>query len=145
MNATVVKAQWRQSRLVPMLLITIGAVLLGANIGLLPGDMPHALLHLWPAVLILVGVELLLGRSAPAFALALESVVVGLAVVLAAIAPDLLISGAPPGHEHLGDEDGVAIFASGESEELGDELQARVVNLRLLAVVAPKLTTLLPL
>lgn len=101
MNATVVTAPWRQSRLVPMLLITIGAVLLGTNVGLLPGDVPHALLHLSPAILILVGVELLLRRSAPAFALALESVVIALAVVLAVIAPDLLISGAPAGHEHL--------------------------------------------
>jgi len=102
MNATVVKAQWRQSRLVPMLLITIGAVLLGANVGLLPGDAPHALLHLSPAILILVGVELLLGRSAPAPALALESVVIALAVVLAVMAPDLLIPGATSVHEHLG-------------------------------------------
>jgi hypothetical protein len=102
MIATVVRFQWRQSRLVPMLLIAIGAVLLGANVGLLPGDAPHALLHLSPAILILVGVELLLGRSAPARALALESVVVALAVVLAVIAPDLLIPGATSGHEHLG-------------------------------------------
>ena len=72
MNATFVTVQWRQSRLVPMLLMTIGAVLLGANVGLLPGDAPHALLHLWPAIPILVGVELLLGRSAPAQALALH-------------------------------------------------------------------------
>jgi hypothetical protein len=102
MNATIVTSQWRQSRLVPMLLITIGAVLLGANVGLLPGDAPHALLHAWPVILILVGVELLLGRSAPAPALALESVVVALAVVLAVIVPDLLIPGATSVHEHLG-------------------------------------------
>lgn len=102
MNATLVMPQWRQSPLVPMLLITIGAVLLGTNVGLLSGDMPHALLHLSPAILILVGVELILRRSAPALALALESVVIALAVVLAVIAPELLISGAPPGHEHLG-------------------------------------------
>jgi hypothetical protein len=102
MNATVVTAQWHQSRLVPMLLMTIGAVLLGANVGLLPGDAPHALLHLSPAILILVGVELLIGRSAAAPALALESVVIALAVVLAVMAPDLLIPGATSGHEHLG-------------------------------------------
>lgn len=102
MNATVVTSQWRQSRLVPMLLIAIGAVLLGANVGLLPGDAPHALLHLSPAILILVGIELLLGRSAPAPALVLQSVVVGLAVVLAVIAPDLLIPAATSGHGHWG-------------------------------------------
>jgi hypothetical protein len=102
MNATVVTPRWRESRLVPMLLITIGAALLGANVGLWSGDVPHALLHLWPAILILVGVELLFGRGAPALALALESVVVALALVLAVIAPDLLITGAPPTHEHLG-------------------------------------------
>jgi hypothetical protein len=102
MNATIVTSQWRQSRLVPMLLITIGVVLLGANVGLLPGDAPHALLHLSPAILILVGIELLLGRSAPATTLALESVVVALAVVLAVMAPDLLIPGAISGHGHLG-------------------------------------------
>src|SRR5688572_7631241 len=102
MNATVVKAQWRQSRLVPMLLIAVGAVLLGANVGLLPGDAPHALLHLSPASLMLVGVELLLGRSAPAPALALESVVVAFAVVFAVIVPYLLIPGATSGHPHFG-------------------------------------------
>src|SRR5687768_2772966 len=102
MNANVVTSQWRQSRLVPMLLITIGGVLLGANVGLLPGDAPHALLHLSPAILILVGIELLLGRSAPAPALALQSVVVALAVVLAVIAPDLLVPGGTSGHEFVG-------------------------------------------
>ena len=66
-----------------MLLMTIGAVLLGANVGLLPGDAPHALLHLSPAILILIGIELLLGREAPTAALVLESVVVALSVVLA--------------------------------------------------------------
>lgn len=100
MNATVVRFQWRQSRLVPMLLMAIGAVLLGANVGLLPGDAPHALLHLSPAILILIGVEFLLGRSAPAPALALEAIVVALAVVLAVMAPDLLIPGAASAHEH---------------------------------------------
>ncbi len=102
MNATIVTSQWHQSRLVAMLLITVGAMLLGANVGLLPGDAPHALLHLSPAILILVGVELLIGRSAPAPALALESVVIVLAFVLAVMAPDLLIPGATAGHEHLG-------------------------------------------
>ena len=102
MNATVVTPDWRQSRLVPMLLITIGAVLLGANIGVWSGDVPHALLHLWPAILILVGVELRLGRSAPALALALQSAVVAVAVVLALIAPELLIPAPATGHVHLG-------------------------------------------
>ena len=102
MNATVVTFQWRQSRLVPMLLISIGAVLLGANVGLLPGDAPHALLHLSPAILILVGIELLLGRDAPTAALALEAVVVTLSVVLAVVAPDLLIPVATTGHAHWG-------------------------------------------
>jgi hypothetical protein len=100
MSATFATVQWGQSRLVGMLLMTIGAVLLGANIGLLPGNAPHALLHLWPAILILVGVELLIGRSAPAPALVLQSVVVALAVVLAVIIPDLLIPDATSGHEH---------------------------------------------
>lgn len=99
MNATVVVTHWRQSQLVPMLLITIGAVLLGANVGVISRDVPHALLHLSPAILILVGIELLFRRSAPA--LALESVVIAFLVVLAVIAPDLLISGAAPGHAHL--------------------------------------------
>lgn len=101
MNATVVATHWRQSQLVPMLLITIGAVLLGANVGVISRDVPHALLHLSPAILILVGIELLFRRSAPALALTLESVVTAFLVVLAVIAPDLLISGAAPGHAHL--------------------------------------------
>jgi Domain of unknown function (DUF5668) len=101
MNATTVTPRWRQSRLVAMLLITIGALLLGANVGLWSSDVPHALLHLWPALLILVGVELLLARSAPGLALALESAIVAAAVVLAVMAPAMLIPGAPSGHEHL--------------------------------------------
>ena len=92
MNATIVATRGR-SQLVPILLIAIGATLFGANVGLVPGDAPHALLHLWPALLILVGVELQLGRRAPAIAVALQSGVVALAVVLAMLAPDLLIAG----------------------------------------------------
>jgi hypothetical protein len=102
MNATVNTFHWHQSRLIPMLLVTIGAVLLGANVGVLSGDAPHALLHLSPAILILVGIELLLGRNAPTAALALEAVVVALSVVLAVIAPDLLIPVATSGHAHWG-------------------------------------------
>ena len=98
MNATVVATHWRQSQLVPILLITIGVVLLGANAGVISRDVPHALLHLSPAILILVGIELLFRRGARA--LALESVVMAVLIVLAVIAPDLLISGAPPGHAH---------------------------------------------
>ena len=99
MNATLVTTNWRQSRLVPLLLITIGAVLLGANLGLISSDAPHALLHLSPAILILIGVELLLRRSASA--LALQSAVIALAVAFAVIAPDLVIPGSASVHEHL--------------------------------------------
>lgn len=99
MNATLITENWRQSRLVPMLLITIGSVLLGANLGLISRDAPHALLHLSPAVLILVGVELLLRRGAST--LALQSTVIALVVAVAVIAPDLAIPAGMSVQEHL--------------------------------------------
>lgn len=48
------------------LLITLGAILLLNNIGLLPWTIWDTLARLWPIVLIALGAEILLGRTQPA-------------------------------------------------------------------------------
>lgn len=47
----------------PLILIVVGLVFLGQNTGMLPGDVWLSLWQFWPVVLILVGLELVLGHS----------------------------------------------------------------------------------
>lgn len=47
----------------PILLITIGFILLANNFDLIPWNIWDSLLHFWPIILILIGLEILLGKS----------------------------------------------------------------------------------
>jgi hypothetical protein len=47
----------------PLLLITIGGLLLLNNFGIIPWEIWDSLIRFWPVMLILVGLEILLGRS----------------------------------------------------------------------------------
>lgn len=47
----------------PILLITIGIILLLNNFGIIPWGIWDSLIRFWPVMLILVGLEILLGRS----------------------------------------------------------------------------------
>src|SRR5258707_12139136 len=58
--------RWSQRRaasfVFPLLLVVVGGVLLLNNVGLLPWTIWTALGQLWPIILILFGIDLLLGR-----------------------------------------------------------------------------------
>ena len=68
----------------PLLLVVIGIVLLLNNLGVLPWSVWMALGQLWPAILILLGIDLLVGRRATWFGASL-AVVAFLAVLGIAI------------------------------------------------------------
>jgi hypothetical protein len=74
----------RRSVVGPAILIGLGLLFLGQNMGLLSGDVWFTLWRFWPVLLILGGVELIFGRSnwASAVVVALVLLVVGAAVVL---------------------------------------------------------------
>jgi hypothetical protein len=70
----------RGSVVAPLLLIFVGGVFLLQNVGVFPPSVWGNLWRLWPAVLVLIGVELLIGQRIPwLFAL------IGLAVVMVAL------------------------------------------------------------
>jgi hypothetical protein len=73
----------RGSLVWPLVLITVGALALLANFGLISFSW-SALFGLWPLLLILIGIELLVARRAPLLALALQigAIVIGLALVV---------------------------------------------------------------
>jgi hypothetical protein len=77
----------------PLLLITIGLVFLLVNFGLIPGVTALSLLNLWPLLLILVGVDIAIGRRWPLAALGIDLAVIALGLALVATQP--AFSGAP--------------------------------------------------
>ena len=77
----------------PSLLIIVGSIFLLQNLGLLPADAWTSLWRLWPLVLVLIGLELLLGHRL--HWLALGALTVGLFAV-GLIATMLTQSGASP-------------------------------------------------
>lgn len=70
----------RRGLLLPLLLITLGAVLFAGNFGYLPPISVRALLQLWPLLLVVFGIEMILARREPYLALAVEVLVVAAAV-----------------------------------------------------------------
>lgn len=73
--------------LFPVVLIALGVAFLLGNLGYIPAVSVGALLRLWPVLLIVFGIEAILGRRQPWAALALEVGVIALAVTLAAAQP----------------------------------------------------------
>lgn len=73
--------------LLPATLIGLGALFLASNLGYLPPVSVRALLNLWPVILIVFGIEALLGRRQPWLALGLEAIVVAGAIGIAAVQP----------------------------------------------------------
>jgi len=70
----------RRPRIVlPLILILVGVLLLLNNFGLLPWSIWGALIHFWPLILVLLGLEIILGR-APTWASAPIAVLTLLAV-----------------------------------------------------------------
>jgi hypothetical protein len=74
----------------PLILITIGIVFLLANFGVIPGVTALGLLNLWPLILILVGVDIAIGRRWPLAALGIDVAVIALGLVLLATQPTFL-------------------------------------------------------
>lgn len=72
----------------PLLLITIGTLFLLTNLGLLAWGFWGAIWQFWPVILILIGIELLFGRSRPRFGAILVVV-----VLVAAIGASAAMSG----------------------------------------------------
>lgn len=68
----------------PLILIGVGVAFLLANLGYLPPISIRALADMWPIVLILIGIEVLLGRRQPILGLGLQLLVLALAVAIVA-------------------------------------------------------------
>ncbi len=80
----------------PLLLVGLGVLLLLQNAGLLPAGLWAALAQLWPALFILIGLDMLLGRRSPAgmaFVLVVSTLLVAGALTWAAVRASQL----PPG------------------------------------------------
>lgn len=71
----------------PLLLISIGLVFLLANFGLIGPVSVVALLSLWPLILIIIGIDLAVGRRWPLAALAADVLVIGLGIALVTLSP----------------------------------------------------------
>lgn len=68
----------------PLVLIGVGVAFLLANLGYLPPISIRALADVWPIALILVGIEVLLGRRQPLLGFGLQLIVIALAVAIVA-------------------------------------------------------------
>ncbi|MBM4435345.1 MAG: PspC domain-containing protein [Chloroflexi bacterium] len=75
-------AQW--GTVWPLVLIAAGVLSLASDLGHLPAISARALLDLWPVILIVFGIEALVGRRQPWLALGLEALVMAGAIALAA-------------------------------------------------------------
>lgn len=73
--------------LFPAILIAIGVAFLLGNLGYIPPVSVNAVVRLWPVLLIVAGIEAILGRRQPWAALGLEIGVIALAIALAATQP----------------------------------------------------------
>ena len=87
----------RRGLLFPAVLILLGVVFLLGNLGYIPPVQLRAIAQLWPLILIVIGVEAILGRREPILALALELGIIVLAIALVAIQPTGLFASAVPG------------------------------------------------
>ena len=64
----------------PLLLIAVGSVLLLNNLGVLSWTVWANLAQVWPVVLVLVGIELVLGRRTPLLGFVLAAIVIAVAI-----------------------------------------------------------------
>lgn len=77
----------------PLVLIGVGLIALLANYGIIQPVSVVSLLALWPALLILLGIDIAFSRRWPVPTLAAEVVIIGAALVLAATQPSALSLG----------------------------------------------------
>jgi hypothetical protein len=77
----------RRGLIWPLLLIVFGSVFLLANFGLIAPFSALAIFNLWPLILILVGVDIAIGRRWPLAALAVDVLVLAAGLALVASQP----------------------------------------------------------
>jgi len=77
----------RSGFLWPLLLIVVGGFFLASNLGYVAPISVRTVLQLWPLLLVLAGIEILLARREPMIALAIEVVVVAVAIGLVVTQP----------------------------------------------------------
>lgn len=81
----------------PMLLISVGLLLLASNLGYLGSLSLLGLLQFWPLLLVLGGIDLAIGHRAPVLAFVIDVLVVGAAVgLVVAQQPGAVGAGQPP-------------------------------------------------
>jgi len=76
----------------PLMLISLGVVLLLSNLGVIPGSAWNLLWRFWPVILIAIGIDVIIGRRSPAGALVsafLILILIGGAVGAALLAPEI--------------------------------------------------------
>lgn len=116
----------------PFLLIAVGAVLLLNNLGVVPFSIWSTLAQLWPVILVLVGIELLLGRRRPGLGALIAGVglllIIGLALWWTPVenaptalrlgnAQDVPVAPAAPGAPVLGRTDQSAVIPLGDAKQ----------------------------
>jgi hypothetical protein len=107
--------------ILPLILIGLGAAFLLANLGYLRPISLRALIEVWPIALILIGIEMLLGRRQPLVAFGLQLVALALAVALVASQSAGLLS--PASAATTSDtvaRDGATALALDVSTDMGD-------------------------
>jgi len=107
--------------ILPLILIGLGVAFLLANLGYLPPISIRAIADVWPVVLILIGIEVLLGRRQPLLGLGLQLVVLALAVaIVASQSAGLLTSAAATTSSETVARDGATALALDLDGQAGD-------------------------
>jgi hypothetical protein len=74
----------------PLLLIVVGGLFFAANFGYLPPISARALLALWPLLLVIWGIEIIVGRQQPYLALVIELLIIVAGIAAVVSQPALL-------------------------------------------------------
>jgi hypothetical protein len=111
----------------PILLIGAGVIFLLANLGMVPGSPGFLLSRLWPVILIVIGIELVLGRRARWLSALLALLVVAAVIALLFMNPPLpfLDPSSPP----AGSLAWIGIQAPGISAGAGTQWFMRPISL----------------
>ena len=118
----------RQSLFWPIILIGIGLIWLLNNLGILSTANIAVLFRLWPLFLIIIGLDMLIGRDSPRLRPLLGIGAVVLLVVLAIIGPSLGLSGGQDVETRVYDVE----VAGAEAAEFRMDASSAPVNIRAL-------------
>ena len=118
----------------PVLLIIVGIVFLLNNLGVLPWSIWLALGELWPVILILFGLELILGRDKPGLAAVIGAIVLVAVVIVATV---LTLTGAGPVSTSYQQQLATVPLGKATSGKLNLTFPAGTVNLGALPAGSP--------